>query len=188
MHSRRFSASTTRTLIPLFLIVCSIFLSAGCRENATRAGSKVAFKKEDRSSAGETRMAVLKRIIDGDTIVLADNEHVRYIGMNTPEIAHGGHPAEYYGPEATDCNREVLGGDSGVELKLVFDERLRDRYGRLLAYVYAGPDFKTFVNEELLRRGCARIMSIPPDDRYGDRFKAVEQQARSKKLGLWDKE
>lgn len=136
-------------------------------------------------SPGGEQIETLQRIIDGDTIVLMNGEHVRYIGVNAPEISHGEKPGEFYGPEATECNRSILGGGRGVKLKLVYDKRLRDKYGRLLAYIYTGTDFKTFVNAELLKQGCAETMNIPPDSTHADEFSGLEKKAEDSGTGMW---
>ena len=118
--------------------------------------------------------AVVVRVIDGDTIVLANDERVRYIGMDTPEQ---GRP--YY-QETKAKNEELVKGQVvGLEL----DVQERDKYGRLLAYVWL--DSGIMVNAELLRTGYAQILTIPPNVRYQDQFLELQRQAREAKLGLW---
>jgi len=114
-------------------------------------------------------------VIDGDTIVIETGERVRYIGMDTPEA---GKPLYH---EAKQRNRALVGGK---RVRLVFCEaQRRDRYGRLLAWVYSSG---VFVNERLVREGLARKFPVPPCGRvmYG-RFKKAEREARADKLGLW---
>jgi len=124
----------------------------------------------------------VKRVIDGDTIVLGNNERVRYIGVNTPETHHPKKGIEYYGPEAADFNKKLVLGKS---VKLEFDAEKYDKYGRTLAYVYLGDG--TFVNAELVKLGYARVMSIRPNTRYSELFKRLQQEAKTKRLGLWAK-
>lgn len=119
--------------------------------------------------------ALCTRVIDGDTIELADGEHVRYIGMDTPEMR----PVEAYAKAATEANRELV---EGKTVRLVLDVEKRDRYGRLLAYVYVDG---TFVNAELVRRGLAQVATYPPNVRHQDHFLKLQRQAREAGRGLW---
>ena len=113
------------------------------------------------------------RVTDGDTIVLENGEHVRYIGMDTPEK---GRP--YYG-EATRENKRLV---DGKKVRLEYDVERTDRYGRTLAYVYAGD---IFVNAELVSNGYAMIYTFPPNVKYYKTFLALQKEAREQKRGLW---
>ena len=122
--------------------------------------------------------ALCTRVIDGDTIVLEDGERVRYIGMDTPEMR----PIEAFGEAATEANRELV---EGKTVRLVLDVERRDRYQRLLAYVYVGD---TFVNAELVRRGLAQIATYPPNVRHEADFLRLQREARASERGLWSHE
>ncbi len=101
--------------------------------------------------------AKLVRVVDGDTIVVrfrGAEERLRYIGIDTPERDERCFVA------ATRANEKLL---EGGPLTLEFDREMRDRFGRLLAYVRAG---KTFVNLELVKRGFAEPLTIQPNDRH----------------------
>lgn len=120
-------------------------------------------------------------IVDGDTIkVLLDQDgktySVRYIGMDTPENTS---QVEYYGPEATQKNAEMVYGKT---VTLIKDVSETDRYNRLLRYVLVEDNF---VNYELVAQGYANTASYPPDTSCIPTFQAAEQQASSAKLGLW---
>jgi len=122
------------------------------------------------------------RVVDGDTIYvqLADRvEKIRYIGVNTPEIHHPIKGEEPGGREAAAMNRRLVGGRP---VRLELDVRSRDRYGRLLAYVWLGD---TMVNAELVRRGYAQVMTVPPNVRYQDLFVKLQREARDAGRGLW---
>ncbi len=125
------------------------------------------------------------KVVDGDTIhVRLDGrgrEKVRYIGVDTPETKHPRIGVEPFGPEASALNRDLIGGR---RVQLRFDRQLRDRYGRLLAYVYREPD-GLFVNAELVRRGLAEVMRVPPNVRHAERFEALEREARAAGRGMW---
>lgn len=119
------------------------------------------------------------RVVDGDTVEVLLNgveEKVRMIGVDTPEV-YGG--AEPYGPEASAFTKSRL---SGQMVNLEFDAEERDRYGRLLAYVWIGDEM---FNETLVREGYAQVMTIPPNVRYADRFVALQREAREAGRGLW---
>jgi endonuclease YncB( thermonuclease family) len=124
-------------------------------------------------------------VVDGDTIdVLIDGVtyRVRYIGIDTPETKHPTRGVEPFGPEATETNRELV---QGKNVLLEKDVSETDRYGRLLRYVYTGD---LMVNEELLRRGLARVATFPPDVGYVDRFLALQREAQAAGLGVWGNE
>jgi len=122
------------------------------------------------------------RVVDGDTIhvQLTDRvEKLRYIGVNTPEIHHPSKGEEPGGREAAEVNRGLVGGR---RVRLELDVQTRDRYGRLLAYVWVGD---TMINAELVRLGYAQVMTVPPNVRYQDLFVKLQRQARDAHRGLW---
>lgn len=122
------------------------------------------------------------RIVDGDTIHVRIGERVekvRYIGVNTPEVHHPTRGEEPGGREATEVNRELV---AGRRVRLELDVQERDRYGRLLAYVWVG---EHMINAELVRRGYAQVMTVPPNVRYQDLFIELQRDAREAGRGLW---
>ena len=133
------------------------------------------------------------RAVDGDTLKLANGERVRLIGVDTPEMHEN--PKLYrdatrsgqdvqtilsMGRVAYDFTRKLV---EGREVRLEFDVQQRDRYGRLLAYVYLNDG--TFLNEEIIKNGYAYPMTIPPNIRHSENFKSLFEQARTKHIGLW---
>ena len=128
--------------------------------------------------------APVVRVVDGDTIRVglpAGEEPVRYIGIDTPESVKPGTPVQCFALKASAYTKHLL---TGRRVRLVLDAEPRDRYGRLLAYVYREPD-GLFVNAELVRRGFAQTLTIPPNVRFADRFSALARQARDAGKGLW---
>ena len=122
------------------------------------------------------------KVVDGDTIhVRVDErvEKVRYIGVNAPEVHHPTRGEEPGGREASDANRRLVGGR---QVRLELDIQSRDRYGRLLAYVWVGD---TMVNAELVRQGYAQVMTVPPNVRYQRLFLDLQRDARQAGRGLW---
>ncbi len=121
------------------------------------------------------------RIIDGDTIEVERLGKIRYIGINTPEIHHPTKGIEPYGFEAMTANRNLV---DGKKVKLEYDIQQRDKYGRILAYVYVG---SIFVNAYLVEAGYAQLMTYPPNVKYVELFKKLQNEARLNKRGLWGK-
>ncbi len=99
--------------------------------------------------------------------------------MDTPETVHPTKEVEPYGKEASDFARVQL---AGKEVGLEFDVQERDKYGRLLAYVWLGD--KLF-NEMLVAEGYAQVATYPPNVKYADRFTAAQKTAREGGKGLW---
>jgi micrococcal nuclease len=129
-----------------------------------------------------TASVVVSRVVDGDTVEVqlgGETEDVRYIGVDTPETVKPGAPVDCFGPQASAFNHRLV---EGRRVHLVLGEERRDVYGRLLAYVYLGD---RFVNAELVQRGLARTLTIPPNDRYAGRFKRLEMAASRAGRGLW---
>lgn len=135
-------------------------------------------------SGGATGEGLVVKVVDGDTIhVLVDGrrEKIRYIGVDTPETHHPTKPVQCFGVKASAFNERLVGGE---RVRLVRDVEERDRFGRLLAYVYRVRD-GLFINAELARLGYARPLTIAPDVRYAARFAALAGAARLAGRGLW---
>jgi micrococcal nuclease len=136
----------------------------------------------DQTAGGEA--AIVTRVVDGDTVVVRTGrrfERVRYIGVDTPEDVKPGTPVQCYSERAAAENRRLV---ERRRVTLRLDAEPRDRYGRLLAYVYRRPD-GDFVNAELVRRGYARTLTIPPNDAHAALFARLAADARRRHLGLW---
>jgi micrococcal nuclease len=135
-------------------------------------------------TAGQTLSARVTRVVDGDTVAVraaGGQDTVRYIGIDTPESVKPNTPVQCYAKAASHRNAELVAGRS---VRLVVGAEARDRYGRLLAYVYRADDGR-FVNEELVAGGFARTLTIAPNDRYARRFAARAAAARAAGRGLW---
>jgi micrococcal nuclease len=126
--------------------------------------------------------------VDGDTIRvripnppegLGSVETIRLIGVDTPETVHPSRPVEAFGREASDFTKARLLNQT---VYLAFDWDLRDRYGRLLAYIYtaAGRCF----NAELVGEGYGHAYTRFAFQ-FMDEFRALEQKARREQRGLW---
>ncbi len=128
---------------------------------------------------GDLMEGVVKYIIDGDTIILTNGEKVRYVGMDTPERG------QCWYRQAKEFNRKLVGGK---KVRLERDKSNRDRYQRLLRYVYVqnSPEEKEiFVNLELVKAGLARAKEYKPDTKYASILEQAESYAKINKIGLW---
>lgn len=139
------------------------------------------------------------RAVDGDTLEVrledgGEVEDVRLIGVDTPETVKPGTPVQCFGPRASAFEHRVA---EGRQVRLLIGVERRDVYGRLLAYVYLLPrtqlsdnpkraaQRERFLNAELVRRGLARTLAIPPNIRFAERFEAIQQGAARAGRGLW---
>ena len=152
---------TSRCLIGL-LILCVVLLGAGIS-----------------CLTSNENTVLVTRVIDGDTIEIEGGVRVRYIGIDTPETVHPEKPVEYFGKEAAARNRELV---EGKRVHLETDVQDKDKYGRLLRYVWVGD---TMVNAELVRLGYAYSYTYPPNVKYQDYFLQLEREAREEERGLW---
>lgn len=121
----------------------------------------------------------VKRVIDGDTLLLSNGERVRLIGVDTPETKHPQKPVQRFGREAYLFTKRMV---EGKQVRLEFDWQKRDRYGRLLAYVYLMDG--TFLNAEIIRQGYGFAYTKYPF-KYLDEFRSYEREARENRRGLW---
>jgi len=126
----------------------------------------------------------VSRVIDGDTLELSNGQIVRYMGIDTPELKEKQDADWVYKPmpyseEALKLNRGLV---EGRAVSLEFDVQKRDRYNRLLAYVYVEGKM---VNIEMVRQGYAMIYTFPPNVKYAGRFLEAQKEARKEKRGLW---
>lgn len=133
----------------------------------------------DRDAGPAESAGWVTRVVDGDTLVLDGDERVRLIGIDTPESVKPGTPVECFAREASAEMKRLV---EGRRVRLVLDAEKRDRYRRLLAYVYRGD---LFVNEEMVRRGFASVATFPPNVRHVDLFLRAQREARAAGRGLW---
>jgi len=140
---------------------------------ATAAVALLALLLAALPAAGEERVATVRSVIDGDTVVLDDGRRIRYLGINAPERG------EAYFAEATAFNRRLT---EGRRVRLEPDQVLEDRYHRLLFYVYVDGEM---VNARLIEEGVAHLLVIPPNLKHYDRLLELQRQARAARRGIW---
>ena len=138
-----------------------------------------------------TTPATVERVVDGDTAIFhlsSTRERVRFIGINAPEDTSRVDP---FGPEATAYVKRML--TAGRTVYLEQDAEQRDRYGRLLSYVWleqpssaSDVEMRTkMLNAKLALDGYAQQMTVPPNVKYADRFRTYVREARLAGRGLW---
>ncbi|RPF49475.1 micrococcal nuclease [Thermodesulfitimonas autotrophica] len=172
-----------KRFIPFLLALFVLLLLSGCASKSEAAGKP------------KLLQAVVTHVSDGDTVHVRLNgrdERVRLIGVNTPEISHPdlGIREQPYGKQAAAYTRKRL---LKRKVWLEFDVQQRDKYGRLLAYVWLSPPAAftekevraRIYNAELLLNGYAQVMTVPPNVKYADIFVKFQREAREKGKGLW---
>ena len=176
MKSRKNLRSTS---LYLFLGICLVFFGLSIYYSSKNKIVQVVPSPSPVPSTieGQITYAKVTRVIDGDTVVIDTGQHVRYIGMNTPELES----SECYATEASEINKNLV---LGKTVKLEKDVSETDKYGRLLRFVYVG---NIFVDDYLVKDGAAKIMNVPPDIEYKDEFLSSQNYAKENKLGLWGK-
>jgi len=132
------------------------------------------------AAVGAEETVFVRWVDDGDTIVLADGRRVRYIGINAPEVAHNEKKAERLGPEAKRINRRMV---YHARVRMELDTEKFDRYGRLLAYIFAGGD--RLVNREMLLLGYAYCLYRFPNTRYHESLLEAQRAAMQAGKGIW---
>ena len=139
---------------------------------------------ESKKSSSENTEAfyLCTRVVDGDTIIIEMNgkqERVRLIGVDTPETKHPKKPVEHFGKEASAFTKRMV---EGKKVTLEYDLEKRDKYDRLLAYVYL--EDGTFINAEIIKQGYGFAYTRFPFKHLED-FRQHEDDARSSGKGLW---
>jgi micrococcal nuclease len=155
---------------PVLAATACVVLLTGCAAGAGPGASSAA------------DLVPVTKVTDGDTVHVqyrGRDERVRLIGVDTPEVSWYGGQGECFGQEAGMYTRGRLGGRS---VRLSFDVELRDRFGRLLAYVFVGDEL---YNLTLVKLGYATADPVPPDTSRAPAFAAAEEQARAARAGLW---
>ena len=170
-----------RAVASLLALVAPLFLVAPSITPSPTGGPSL-----PSGERGELSGTVV-RTVDGDTVWVrlpSGVEKVRYIGIDTPEVHHPTRGEEPGGRAATEINRGLV-GDRPVRLEP--DVQLRDRHGRLLAYVWVkrADGAEVMVNAEMVRLGYAQVLTVPPNVRHAEMFRKLAAEAREQRRGLW---
>ena len=121
---------------------------------------------------------MVTRVVDGDTVVVGENK-LRLIGIDSPELETEKLKGECFAMEAKERLRELV---EGKEIRLEKDVSEKDKYDRLLRYVYIGEEN---INETLVREGFAKLATYPPDMKYYGKLKEAQRVAKENRAGLW---
>lgn len=142
---------------------------------------------EKKETQQNNSLVKVQRVIDGDTIELEDKQKVRYIGIDAPELHHPKKSVQCFGKEAYEKNRELI---EGKMVKLEKDVSEKDKYGRLLRYVFLYDPPSTpeglLINKYLVIQGYAHVSTFPPDVKYAAIFVNEQRNAAANKKGLWN--
>jgi len=133
--------------------------------------------------AGTANAAQLQRVskvIDGDTVILENGDHIRFIGVNTPELGHGKFKDE---PLANQARLYVKRKIEGRNIELRGEPPRRDKYGRRLAHIYSQQGESIQIG--LLKQGLAFVVAVSEDLSYLTDYLAAEQQAKDANKGIW---
>jgi micrococcal nuclease len=136
------------------------------------------------AGCGGAATARVERVVDGDTVVVridGRSERLRYIGVDTPESVKPGERVQCFGKPAAAANRRLV---LGKDVRLEYDAEARDRYGRLLAYVWRGD---VLVNAELIRLGYGKPLEVPPNLAHASELRDLAAAARRERVGLWSR-
>jgi endonuclease YncB( thermonuclease family) len=158
---------------------------AGGDTDAASPPKHTATRQESRPGhRGYDAATTVKGVLGGDTVRIGpaiDGANVvRLIGVDAPDAEKPGAGGQPYGRRASRFAESVLDGE---KVGLEFDVERKDRYGRLLAYVYPMGD--SMFNEVLLRKGYAQVYTIQPNDKHRDKFTEEQDKAKEGKLGIW---
>lgn len=154
--------------------MCLLFFLPACGAQGRALGA-------DCSVQHFSETTQVRSITDGDTLRLQDGRKLRLIGINTPELAHEGRPAEAYATEARDTLEQLFANSKTVRLLYGIEEK--DRYGRLLAHAFL--EDGSNVQTQLLKQGMALSITFPPNTRLADCYSRQEKIARCEKAGIW---
>ena len=152
------------------LVAVALSLLVSCSSGAT--------------TENEVLITILK-VVDGDTVdidIKGNTERVRLIGVNTPETKHPTKPIECFGPEASAYLTQLL--PKGTHVRIERDIEARDRYGRMLLYLYRESD-NLFINLDLVSHGYGTPMSIEPNTFHRNDFVHAAALAETTNEGLW---
>ena len=172
-----------KPLITWLVIACALLgvLIAGVLRIVSSVGTRTQAPRFENSAevVQATSSVLVTRVVDGDTIEIEGGEKIRYIGINTPETVDPRRPVQCFGHEASERNKELV---EGKVVRIEKDISDRDKFGRLLRYVWLGG---TFINKQLVDDGFAYATSYPPNVKYEKVFSQAQQKAREEKRGLW---
>lgn len=182
-----------KKLISLLLSIILVLSLSACEYSVVVTDeegntSTVASNKQEKTIELEGPYDVV-RVVDGDTIIIdldGDKVRVRFANVDTPESVaseESGKENTQEGVEASDYTKSLL--TYGAKVYLEYDEKVVDKYDRVLAYVYLD-DGKTMIQRLLLEDGMAKVFDDHDNKRYTDEFYKLQDNAKANKKGIWN--
>lgn len=176
-----------RKWLCLLMIVAATTASAEVYQWIDRLGKK---HYSDRPHSGAEVIDIrpgygfyrVKKVFDGDTLLLTNGQKVRLLGINSPEVAHRNNPAEPGGEEARHWLTLHV---AQQKIRLEMDVEKKDKYGRTLAYVFT--EQGAHINLELVKNGLASVVLHPPNLHYSQALLDAQNIAENARLGIWRK-
>lgn len=178
---RHVSKRNARIGIGFLITLATLLFGNNVAQNSPQ---KSATKKYTPQIEANTLHPII-HVVDGDTVdvdINGETERIRLIGLNTPETVDPRRPVECFGKEASEKAKDILTGQK-VKIETDPSQDLRDKYGRLLAYVFL-PD-GTLFNKMIIQEGYGHEYTYHLPYKYQAEFKAAERTARETKQGLW---
>jgi micrococcal nuclease len=122
---------------------------------------------------GEAEAVSVEKVLDGDLLRLSDGRKVRLIGIQAPSGQSG---------DAKEATYQLKKKLEGKDVLLSFDSKQRDRYKRVLGYVFLDG---LFVNGWMVKNGYAYCSEWKPNIRHTELFKSLQLEARTQRRGFW---
>jgi micrococcal nuclease len=167
-----------RTAAGLIVIIAALVAVLAGRGKITQ----VSHRAKEVSALSESETYTVERVIDGDTVRLANGAEVRLVSIDAPDKKD----QMFYADEARQFAKQLL---EGRQVRLQFDREKKDRYDRFLAYVlYRDGESEKVANIEIVRAGCAYAYSFKPNTSREKEIIAAQKEARAKRLGVWKRQ
>jgi micrococcal nuclease len=182
---RPVSKRTARIGISFLIAFATLLVGNNVAQNTPSSSFKKTFTKKHAPQIKADAFYSVTHVVDGDTVdvdINGETERIRLIGLDTPETVDPRKPVQCFGKEASDKAKDILTGQK-VKIETDPTQGTRDKYGRLLAYVFL-PD-GTLFNKTMIEKGYGHEYTYHLPYKYQIEFKAAQMGARDRKVGLW---
>lgn len=175
----------TAIIILIILVGVSLLLSFVFPDVLKNILSDVERRTKPSTSLEFPSSGIIKRIVDGDTIILESGQTIRLLNIDTPETVKPNTPVKCYGKEASNFAKSQLIG----RVQLTYDQEKYDRYSRLLAFVFTSnvdtSHIENSFNSTIVQNGYGRSLMIAPNTTHKNYFQKLERTAKEQNLGIW---
>jgi micrococcal nuclease len=181
---RYLSKRNSRLGVSVLIALITLFFGNSVIQKSSPVSEKTTVKKPAPHIEANMLYSVT-HVVDGDTLdvdIAGEKERIRLIGLNTPETVDPRRPVECFGKEASAKAKDIL-TEQKVKIETDPSQGTRDKYGRLLAYIFL-PD-GTLFNKMMIEEGYGHEYTYHLPYKYQIEFKAAERTARELKKGLW---